>query len=106
MVTADLLPEVEESQTRSKGWAGRYPPEIPSQVHGVCNPVSILRKDICACVYTCVCTCIYVYGCIGYTCMCTYVCVHVSTVCMCAYMWASLVAQTVKNLPAMWETRV
>ena len=25
---------------------------------------------------------------------------------MIVYLWASLVAQTVKNLPAMWETQV
>ena len=25
---------------------------------------------------------------------------------VCVYIWASLVAQTVKHLPAMWETRV
>ena len=25
---------------------------------------------------------------------------------MCVYIWASLVAQTVKHLPAMWETWV
>ena len=25
---------------------------------------------------------------------------------MYTYTWASLVAQTVKNLPAMWETRI
>ena len=32
--------------------------------------------------------------------------VQISTVYIYIYMWASLVAQLVKNLPAMWETWV
>ena len=37
-----------------------------------------------------------------------YICTYIYVVCVYIYIyiWDSLVAQTVKNLPAMWETRV
>ena len=40
----------------------------------------------------CVCVCIYIY-------MYIYIYTHTN-------IWASLLAQMVKNLPAMWETQV
>ena len=43
------------------------------------------------CLYTYLCTCV---------CVCIYMCTPLQ------YSWASLVAQTVKNLSAMQETRV
>ena len=40
--------------------------------------------------YVCVCVCIYIH---------IYIYIHTN-------IWASLLAQMVKNLPAMWETQV
>ena len=49
---------------------------------------------MCVCVYT------HMYGLYNF-----YICVHVC-VCVHIYIWASLVAQLVKNLPTMQETLV
>ena len=35
-----------------------------------------------------------------------YVCIHICNTYKYIFIWASLVAQMVKNLPAMWETWV
>ena len=51
---------------------------------------------VCVCV--CVCVCIYV-------CVYVYVYVYIYNIVLCM-LWASLVAQLVKNPPAMWETWV
>ena len=35
-----------------------------------------------------------------------YLSIYLSIICICFYLWASLIAQLVKNLPAMQETLV
>ena len=46
--------------------------------------------------YICICMYMYIYI---YVCVCVCVCVYTN-------IWASLLAQMVNNLPAMWETQV
>ena len=55
---------------------------------------------MCVYIYTHIYVCVYIYT---YICLCVYiyVCVYIYI-----YTWASLVAQLIKNLPAMQETWV
>ena len=53
----------------------------------------------------------YIFGIIFFLCIYVFVWVHVDMcvslyMCVYVYVWASLVAQMVKNLPAMWESWV
>ena len=52
---------------------------------------------VCMCIYICVCVYIYIY---------IYMYIYTHTYIYTYTYWASLVAQMVKHLPAMQETRV
>ena len=75
------------------------PPSRDSTCVPWCGPVCV-----CVCVYVsvhmllCVCVCVCVYYCV---CMCLCICDRV-----CMFLWASLVAQLVKNPPTTQETPV
>ena len=80
------------------------------EVYGhVCIYVYVCTYMCGVCVYVYVCVCVHLCMCI-WVCMCGMrvcsVCVVYMGICVYVYVWASLLAQLVKNPPAVQETSV